>query len=127
MKVKSFLVDINNYFNQVLLAFNCLNREPSSEFCLINNFPDHFTFHIIDCKDTEVRTAYHNKLKNIFKNSFQSNDTILIIFDASIKNNIITLVLHIRREHEIIKKTIHHVINIMFTEAKIFLIRYDIG
>jgi len=116
-----------NHLNQVLLAFNCLNREPSPGFCLIDNFPDHFAFHIIDCKDAEVRTACHNKLKNIFKNSFQSNNTILIIFDASIKNNITTLVLHIRREHEIIKKTIHHVMNIMFTEAELFPIRYDIS
>jgi len=127
LKIKSSLVDTNNHLNQVLPAFNCLNRKSSLGFCLIDNFPDHFVFHTIDCKDAEARTAHHNKLNNIFKDLFQSNNTILIISDTSVKNNIIILVSHIRREHEIIKKTIHHVINIMFTETELFAIRCDIS
>ena len=123
LKIKSSLVNTNNHLNQVLLAFNCLNRELSPEFCLINNFPDYFAFYIIDCKDAEARTAYHNKLMNIFKDSFQNNNIILIIFNTSVKNNIVILVLDIRRGHKIIKKTIHHVMNIMSTKAKLFAIR----
>jgi len=82
---------------------------------------------MIDHKDVEVRTAHHNKLENIFKNSSQSNNIILVISNTRIKNNITTLVLHIRREHEIIKKTIYHVMNVMSTKTELFAMRYDIS
>ena len=106
LKIKSLIVDINNCLNQVLLVFDSLNRELSLGFHLINNFPNYFFFHTADCKDAEARTAHHNKLENIFKNSPQSNDIILVISDTSIKNNITILILYIKREYEIIKKTI---------------------
>ena len=47
--------------------------------------------------------------------------------DIGVKNNITILVLHIRRKHEIIKKTIYCVINIMSTEAELFTMRCDIS
>jgi len=93
----------------------------------MDNFPDCFFFHTVDCKDTEARTAHYNKLENIFKDSPQSNDIILVISDTSIKNNITTLILHIRREYEIIKKTIQHVMNITSTETELFAMRCDIS
>ena len=43
------------------------------------------------------------------------------------KNNIATSVLHIRRQHEIIKKTVYHIMNVMFTKAEIFAIRCSIS
>ena len=52
---------------------------------------------------------------------------MLIISDASVKNNIATSVLHIRREHKIIMKTIYHTMNITSTEAELFAIRCDIS
>ena len=52
---------------------------------------------------------------------------VLIISDTSVKNNVTTLILHICREQEIIAKTIYHTINVMFTEAKLFTIRYSIN
>jgi len=75
----------------------------------MDNFPDYFVFHTIDCKDAEARIAHHNKLNNIFKDLFQSNNTIIIISDTSVKNNIIILVSHIRREqvYFAFKKTLH--------------------
>jgi len=84
-----------------LPAFDSLNRKLPLGFYLIDNFPDCFFFLTVDYKDAEARTAYHNKLENIFEDSSQSNDIILIISDTSIKNNITTLILHIRREYDI--------------------------
>jgi len=78
-------------------------------------------------QDAEVRTAHYNKLKNIFKGSCQNNDTILVISDTSVKNDIVISVSHIRREHEIIKKTIHHAMNVISTRAEIFVIRCGIS
>jgi len=49
---------------------------------------------------------------------------MLIISDTSIKNNIVTLVLYIHRDQEIIAKSVHYIINITSIEAKLFTIKY---
>jgi len=120
-------MNTNTCLNQVLLAFNSLNRELSLEFCLVDTFPDYFSFYIVNHWSVEVKIAYKNKLKNIYIDSFNSYDTMLIITDASVKNNIATTVLYIWREYRIIMKTVHYIINITFTEAKIFATRYGIS
>jgi len=120
-------MDTNNYLNQVLPAFDSLNRELSLGFCLVDTFPDHFFFYIVNHKSAEARIVHQNKLKNIYMKSFNSHDTMLIITNASVKNNITTTILHIQRKHRIIMKTVHHTINIMFTKAKIFAIRCGIS
>jgi len=45
----------------------------------------------------------------------------------SVKNNIVTLVLYIRRGYEIIAKTVHYVINVSSTETELFTIRCSIS
>lgn len=127
LKVKSSIIDTNTCLNQVLPAFDSLNRELSLGFCLVDTFPDYFFFYIVNHRSVEVKIAYKNKLKNIYIDSFNSHDTMLIITDASVKNNIATTVSYIWREHRIIMKTVHHVINIIFIEAKIFATRYGIS
>ena len=104
-----------------------LNKELSLEFQLIDTFSDCFFFYTVNHKNTKVRTAYWSKLENSIKGSFNSHDIMLIISDASVKNNIATSVLHIRREHKIIMKTIYHTMNITSTEAELFAMRCDIS
>ena len=58
-----------------------------------------------------------NKLKNIYEALSNNQDTILIIFNTSIKNNITILDLYIWKEYEIIAKTIHYTINILLIKA----------
>ena len=50
----------------------------------------------------------------------------LIIFDASVKNNVATLVLYICRRQDI-AKTMYHTMNIMSTEAEPFVTRCGIN
>ena len=52
---------------------------------------------------------------------------MLIVLDASVKNNVGILILHICKGQEIIAKTIYHVMNIIFLEAELFAIRYSIN
>ena len=52
---------------------------------------------------------------------------MFIISDISVKNNIATSISHIWREHDIIMKTIHYTIKILFTETKLFTIRCGIS
>ena len=51
----------------------------------------------------------------------------MVITDASIKNNIAILILHIHIHNKPITKILHHVVNIMSTEAKLFTIRCGIN
>jgi len=88
-------VDTNNCLNGIFLAFDSLIQENSPGFHLINNFSDCFYFYLANCKDANVKIAHENKLENIYKDLSNNQDTILIIFDMSIKNNVITLVSHI--------------------------------
>jgi len=127
LKVKSSIVDINNHLNQVFSVFDNLNKELSLEFYLMDTFSDCFSFHTVNCKNSKVRTTYQNKLKNIYSDSTNYHDIVLIISNASVKNNIATLVSYIQRKHKIIMKTVHHAINVTFTETKLFAVRYNIS
>ena len=52
---------------------------------------------------------------------------ILIIADTRIKNNVAMSISYILSSQSSLKKTIHSVVNITFTEAEMFSIRYDIN
>ena len=106
---------------------NHLNKEFTPGFCLIDIFSNHFSFTLVSHKNTEALVAYQNRLDNVYKNSLINQDTIFIIVDASIKNNIAFLISHIYRGQEIIAKSIHYVMNITSTEAELFAIRYNIN
>ena len=81
--------------NQTLPAFDNLNKELSFRFHLVDTFPNYFLFNIVKCKDVKARTTYLNKLKNAYRISKDNSNTLFIITDASVKNNIATLVMHI--------------------------------
>ena len=55
------------------------------------------------------------------------SETIIIISDASIKNNIVTSISHVRSSQNILAKTIYYAINVTFTKAELFTIRYEIN
>ena len=95
VKIKNSIVNINNYLNGIFLAFDSLNQELSPGFCLIDIFPDCFSFYLANCKDTDTKITHQNKLKNIYKSSSNNQDTILIISDVSVKNSVTTSVSHI--------------------------------
>lgn len=95
LKVKSPIMNINHHLNQVYLVFNSLDKELSSGFQLVDIFPNCFLINIVNCKDAKAKSAYFNKLDNIYKDSFNSSDTVLIISSTNIKDNIATLVSHI--------------------------------
>ena len=124
MKIKSSIVDTSNCLNSIFLAFSSLNQKLSFSFCLIDIFSSCFYFNSANCKDTDAKFTHQNKLKNIYKSLSNNQDTVLIITNISIKNNITILVW---REYEIIVKTIYYTMNILSIEAKHFAIRYSIS
>ena len=103
-------MDINYCLYQVLPDFDSLNKELSPGFQLVDTFSDYFSFNVVKHKDAEARTAHINKLENIYQGFSNSPDTVFIISDASVKNNITISVSHIWREHNIIMKTVYHAV-----------------
>ena len=120
MKIKSFIVDINNYLNKVCPTFDNLNKELLPRFCFINTFSDYFFFYTVNRKDANTKIIHHIKLDNIYKNSLINKDIVLIISDTSIKNNITTLVSHIHQGQDTIPKTVHHAMNIISTKVELY-------
>ena len=78
-------------------------------------------------KDIKAKSTYQKKLDKIFNNSTSNSNTILVISDASIKNNIAASISHIYNSLNIIAKTIHHIINVIFIKVELFLIRCGIN
>ena len=94
LKIKSSIIDTNNHLNEVFPSSNSFNKELSPGFCLVNNFSDCFPFHLFNQKDTNIIITHWNKLNSIYKDSPTNQDTVLIISDASVKNNVAIFISH---------------------------------
>ena len=127
LNFKDPIININNCLNGIFPFFNSLNYEISPRTQLIDIFSSHFSFYHANHKDKDSRVAYLCKLdKYIF---YVSNDSklVVVVLDVSIKNNITTSILHVHLPSNLIKKTIHHAVNVMFTKAELFAIRCGIN
>jgi len=93
LKIKSLIVDTNNCLNKVHPLFNRHYKLP--RFHLVDNFPNCFSFHIVNFNDTETISAYLQSLDNILEKSFLNLNIILIISDTSIKDNVATFISYI--------------------------------
>ena len=58
LKIKSPIINTNNHLNRIYSAFDSLNKKLSSDFCLVDTFPDCFSFHLVNCKDIDTKIAY---------------------------------------------------------------------
>jgi len=85
------------------------------------------SFYQANCKDKESKAAHLCNLNDIFSNKLLDPKSVIIVSDASIRNNVATSISHIHSHINNIKKTIHHTVNIISTEAKLFAIRYEIN
>ena len=113
---------MNNKYNEFFSSFSFFNKKFKLENCLIDLFSDCFSFH----SHSPNIKKHIEKLDDIaFKASF--NPSAIIVSDASIKNHIAMSISHIHSFNKPIVKTIHRVVNITMTEAKLFAIRCSIN
>jgi len=126
-KLKSSIVNFNNHLNSLFPSFNNLHKELSSGFQLVDNFSDCFSFYTVNCKEKEIKNAYICNPDKIFKDTLSDPKIVIVISDASIKNNIATLISDVCSSHNILAKTIYHAINFTSTEVELFTIRYGIN
>ena len=84
-KIKSSIMDMNNYLNEVYLSFNRLYKELSPSFCLIDNFPNCFFSHTVNYKDKDVFNNQMHSLNKLINDSSSNTENILVIANAGIK------------------------------------------
>ena len=94
-KIKSSIINTNNHLYKIFPFFDRLYKELLPRFQLVDNFSNHFSFYTVNYKDTEVKNAYIYTLDKIFDNLLSNPNTILVISDNNIKNNVVTSILHI--------------------------------
>ena len=95
LKIKSFVIDTNNWLNRIFPAFDSLNNEFAPGFHLIDSFSSHFSFYYTNYKNKESKAAYNHKLDKCIFNGLTNFKTVVIVSDISIKNNIATFIIHV--------------------------------
>ena len=121
--LKSVLIDVNNRYNKLFPSFSFFNEEFNPGNCLIDFFLDQFSFYLCSLN---IKKHIEN-LDDIAFRALSNPSSSIIISDASIKNHIAMSILHIHLYNKPIIKTIHKVVNITITKAKLFAIRCNIN
>jgi len=125
--IKSSVIDSNDHLNGIFSSFNSLNKEFHPGYHLIDSFSDQFSFYKADCSSIDSKKYHYKCLDKIVFNILSNPNSVIIVSDASIKNNITTSISHVYSFSGLLKKTIHHAINVTSTEAKLFAIRCSIN
>ena len=121
--IKSSIVDTNNHLNGIFLSFDSLNRE----FYLGNRLVDSFSDHKADCSLEESKSHYCSHLDNVILTASSNLSTLIVVSDTSIKNNVATSIAHVHSFNNLLKKILHHTINITTMKVELFAIRYGIN
>jgi len=118
---------MNNKFNEVISSFSSFHCEFSPGNRLIDIVPNHFLFHSLNRKSNDNIKSHLCKLDSIIFQALLDLHSVVVILDASIKNHIATSILHVHSHDSPVIKTIHHTVNVLSNEAKLFVIRCDIN
>ena len=124
--VKSSVVDTNNHLNGIFPSFNSLNKEFYLENRSVASFSNCFSFHKVDCSSKESKLHFCSHLNNIVFTALFNLTTVIVVSDASIKNNITMFITHIHSFNNPLKKMLHYTINTTSTEVELFAIRCGI-
>ena len=119
--VKGHLIDSYNKLHRIFPSFSPLDSELNPGSRIINIFQDQFAFNLANKAKTDSECS--QQLDNMTISSSISPYTAIIVTDASIKNNIATLVLHIYIRDKPLIKTVHHAAYVTSTEAELFAIK----
>jgi len=118
---------MDNRFNKLFSAFDSLNKEFSPGSWIIDIFHSYFSFYPFNKWSKSSLTSQSLQLDKVAIVSSSDPSCTLVITNASIRNNVTTSITYIYVHNKPIIKTIHHAINIITTEAKLFAIRYSIN
>ena len=123
-KLKGFIADINNQLNGIFSTFDFMNIVLHLGCKLINIFSSHISIHNTNCSFNKNKVTHCKKLNKIILKLLSDLRIVVIILDMSIKNSIIS---HIHSFNNLLKEILHYAVNIILTEAKLFIIRCSIN
>jgi len=118
---------MDNRYNEIFSSFSSFNCEFSLGNRLIDVFHNHFSFHALNRKNNHNIKSYLQYLDNITIQALLNPFLVVVITDASIKNQVATSISHIYNHDNPVIKTIYHVVNVTFTEVELFIIRCNIN
>ena len=125
--IKGHLVDMDNWFNEVFPFIDPLNPEFRPGNRIIDHFSNCFSFYLYNKKSDNPFKDRIQQLDNLAIESSNSLLSVLVIIDASVKNNITTSIVHIHIHNKPMVKTLHHAINTTSTEVEFFALRCSIN
>ena len=123
IQLKLLLIDVDEKYNKFFPSFCFFNEEFKSGNCIVDIFPDQFSFHP---HLMNIKKYMKNLDKVMFKASSNLSSTIVVL-DASIKNQVTTSISHIHSFNKIVIKTLHRAINITTAKVELFAIQYSIN
>jgi len=124
---KGHLIDLCNKSYGIFPSFSPLHQEYTPGFHLSDIFSDHFSFNLTNKKEKDKDKIHVQELDDIVLRISFSPNTALIVTDASIKNDIATLILHIHQANCTLIKTVYHAAFVTSSEAELFAIRCGIN
>jgi len=113
--------------HSIFLSFSPLHQEFTPGFCLSDIFSDRFFFNLANKKEKDKDKTCAQELDDMVLRISSSPNTTLIITDASIKNDIATLILHIHQANRPLIKTVYHAVFVTSLEVELFTIRCSIN
>jgi len=127
LKIKGPIINMDNRFNKVFPSFDPFNKKISPSHHLIDIFSNHFSFHILLKQDGNNLKAHIHLLNDIAIKSSLDSTIVLIISNASIKNQIIISISYVHIHNRPVIETFYYAVNITSMEAELFAIRYNIN
>ena len=94
---------------------------------LVNLFSDCFSFYKANYSSEESKSHYYSCLDNIMFITSSKLFIVVVISDASIKNNIVIFITYTYSFNNSLIKILHHAINVTIMEAELFAIRCGIN
>ena len=123
--VKGHLIDSNNKLFGVFPSFSPLNSEFNPGSRIVDIFSDQVSFNLAN--KVKSNKLCFQQLDNMMLHSSSSPHTAIVVTDASIKNDIATLVSHIHIHDHPLIKMVHHAAFVTSTEAELFAMRCGIS
>jgi len=118
---------MDNRFNKVFPSFDSLNPEFCPSNRIIDNFSNHFSFHLFaKSSDCSFKLCLQQLDALAIESSVSTTNT-LVITDASVRNNVASSITHIHVHNKPVVKTLHYTVNVTSIKVEFFVLYYGIN
>ena len=122
--MKDHIINSKIKLYSIFPSFDPLHQEFTFGYCVSDKFSNCFSFNLVNKKGKDNICA--QELDNlVLQNSLSSS--ALIVTDASIKNNIATLVTYVYQANFPLIKIVHHAVFITSSKAELFAMKCEIN